>query len=282
MKTSKTTAADGISLHVNEWVARDALLTVALVHGYGEHSGRYAHVGEALNRRGISLVSLDLRGHGLSAGRRGYVERFEDYRLDLNALWDVARARGDAQHIFVLGHSMGGLCVCDWLLAGGGKAPSGVVLTSPLLGFAIKVDPLKAALGRVSSRLFPGLALSTGLQGRDVCRDEQIARDYDSDPMNNKKATARWFTEATRAMERTLLRSRELTLPMLILYAGSDRIVSADVTDRFVLSLVMADRTAERLKDHFHEVLNEAPIERSRVIQRIADWLLSRAEAKAP
>jgi alpha-beta hydrolase superfamily lysophospholipase len=274
-------ASDGRELNVHEWPAKNAAITVGIVHGYGEHGARYAHVAERFNARGISTFAIDLRGHGKSSGARGHVERFDEYHRDVDALRSVLEKHAAGGPIALLAHSMGGLVVFDYLLARGAQGLAGVVFSSPMLGIAVAVNPLKEALGRVASRVLPTLSLPSGLKGCDACRDPSLAARYDTDPLNNKNATARWFTEATQAMERVHARAGELSLPMLVLYAGSDRLVSADATDRFVGKLRGADVTTQRLPDHYHELVNEPPEIREKLIERIGTWLLDHARARA-
>lgn len=280
MATTMTTAADGRQLHLYDWAIPEGApaLTVALLHGYGEHAGRYAHVAEAMNARGISVVAGDLRGHGKSDGTRGHILHFQEYHLDAAAIVGAARSRAKGGPVAVLAHSMGALLLCDWLLAGGGKDLSSVVLTSPFLGIALEVNPVKAAVGRAMSKIVPALALSSGLRGADVCRDAEIARRYDVDPLNNKKATARWFTETIEAIERVHRGASKLSLPLLLLYGGDDRVASADATDRFARALRPEFATFERLDGIFHEIVNEPAGVREPIIDRMALWLLDRTK----
>lgn len=272
---------DGRDLNLYHWPVKNGpeVMTLGIIHGYGEHAERYAHVADALGARGISVVAVDLRGHGRSSGTRGFVERFEEYHLDCEQLLDAARARAGGRPIALLGHSMGGLVLSHWMLAGGAQGTVGSVLSSPYLGLALAVSPVKIGLGRVMSRIVPTLALPSGLTGADVTRDPTLAAIYDSDPLNNKNATARWFTEATRAQQEVLTRASELKGPMLLLYGGADRVASADVTDRFAASLRGADVTSERLAGHYHELVNEPPEIRARVLDRIGAWLVAHASA---
>jgi len=162
--------SDGVALHLHDWAVPGAKATVAIIHGYGEHGARYAHVAQALNAAGVSALAVDLRGHGRSGGPRGHVLRFSEYHRDVDALLERARQRSSGHKLFVLAHSMGGLVAVDYLLAGGGKDVAGLVLSSPFFGVALAANPLKLALGRVMSRVWPGLSLPTGLGGEHVTR----------------------------------------------------------------------------------------------------------------
>lgn len=280
---SRLTTEDGVELNAYTWkVAKGRpKLVVALLHGYGEHAGRYAGLAGALNERGIAVASADLRGHGRSYGTRGHVERFEEYHQDARAIMKSAEALAEGAPVVLLGHSMGGLIACDVVLAGHAKNVAALILSSPLLGLTIKVNPIKEAVGRAASRWMPTLALPSGLKGVDVCQDPEIQGLYDRDPLNNKNATARWFTEMTRAVERVHARAAEIALPLLLLYGAEDKVASAPATDEFAKKLRSRDATVERLAGHYHEIFNEKPEVRAAVFERVAKWLLARPEAKA-
>lgn len=270
------TAADGTRLALHEWRVADPKLTVAVVHGYAEHAGRYAHVAERLNGAGISVVGVDLRGHGNSAGPRGYVERFTDYHQDV----DVLLAKADeGKPLFMLGHSMGGLLSTHYLLSGKGQAVKGAVISSPYLGLALEVSGIKLAAANLMSGLLPKLSLPSGLEAKDLTRDPEMVRIHEADDLNFPTANARWFTESSAAMEMVHSKASQLSKPLLLLYGGSDKVASADATDRFAKNLTVADREVERLPGFFHEILNEPPEDRNPLIDRIAAWTAARAGA---
>lgn len=276
--TSTLRTSDGVDLHFHAWTVPDHKAVVAIVHGYGEHAGRYAHVAKAYNEAGISAFAVDLRGHGRSAGPRGHVLRFAEYHRDLDALLDALRARAGGKKLFVLAHSMGALATVDYLLAGGGKDVAGVVLSSPFFGVALAANPLKLAAGRIMSRIWPGLALPTGLGGVHVTRDPEQARLYDTDKLNNANATARWYTEAMAAIDHALAHAKQLTKPLFLIYGGGDRTASAPATDRFAAAATgMSDRTVERVEGGAHELVNDLLDTRTQVIQRMVAWVTARA-----
>ncbi len=269
--------ADGLALNLYDWTIEDPKLTVAIFHGYGEHAGRYEETAKRWQAKGIASVAADWRGHGKSPGTRGHVERFTDYHRDADALVEHAKSFGAP--VAVVGHSMGGLLAAHWLLSGRGSELVGVVLSSPYLGLAVEVGAVKSGLGKMMSNIVPAFAQPSGLKGADVCRDPELAALYDKDPLNNKKATARWFTESNAAIESVHRRAGQLTTPLLLLYGGEDKVAKADATDRFAAALTGDNKTCERLPGLYHEILNEPPEQRHAIMDRMADWLLARVEA---
>lgn len=260
-------------LHVHRWSPPgDPRLEVILLHGYGEHAGRYARAAEIWTERGIGVTAPDLRGHGRSAGPRGYVDRFSDYHRDAEALLEHVRT-GSSAPIAVFGHSMGGLLATHWLIRRGTQGVVGLALSSPYLGLAFPVPAWKVVLGRVLARTVPRFGLPTGLRGVDVARDPDIARTYDVDPLNLKNATARWFVEAERAMEDVFRGAHRLDLPTLLLYAGNDRVAAPAAAERLGASLP-GRPVVERVEGAAHEILNEPEPRRSEIARRYGDWLI--------
>ena len=249
---------------------------VVIVHGYGEHIGRYDATARALADAGFTVRGFDLRGHGQSGGVRGHCSKFGEYLEDLEA--EVVRARGENLPLFLLGHSFGALIASQWALAHPNEL-TGLALTSPFYGLALAVPAAKVLAGKIASKIYPSLALPSGLKGVDVSRDPEIQKLYDADPLNNKNATARWFTEATAAQVDLERRAPQLTLPILMIAGGADGIASPKqakvVFDRFG----SRDKRFELLDGQRHEVLNELPADRAQTIHEIAEWLRAHAGA---
>jgi alpha-beta hydrolase superfamily lysophospholipase len=262
---------DGTQLHEQTWAAQGkAQAAVVLVHGYGEHIGRYDETGRALAAAGFSVRGLDLRGHGQSGGVRGFCNRFDEYLDDVDAI--VGRARGEGLPVFLLGHSFGGLVSPFYALRHPGNV-AGLVLTSPFWKLALAVPPVKVVAGKIASRLYPKLGLPSGLKGADVTRDPELAALYDRDPLNNKNATARWFTETSAAQESLLTRAAELTLPVLLLVGEADKIAAASQAPVVFARIGSKDKTLRMLAAQYHEVLNEPKPTREHTVAEIVEWL---------
>ncbi len=267
---------DGLRLRVFRREAEDPRAEILLVHGYGEHAGRYAEAVELWAGRGLSVTAFDLRGHGRSEGARGHVARFEDYHLDLDAVIGLVQARGHGPRL-LFGHSMGGLLLLHYLLKRGLDDWRGLALSSPYVGLELEVPSWKVAAGRLLNRLAPKFAIPTDLSGSQVASDPEIAVRYDTDPLNNKKATVRWFQESQRAMEEVFQGAHRLRLPVFLLYAGADQVASPSASRR--LGEALPDADAEELTGLQHEILNEPKPTRDQLAERYADWFLARAES---
>jgi alpha-beta hydrolase superfamily lysophospholipase len=249
-----------------------ALAVAGILHGYGEHAGRYAHVMDAWAERGITSVAIDLRGHGRSGGRRGYCERFDEYLDDVIELERLTREKN--LPAFLFGHSLGGLVALSSALA----RPSpwrAMVLSAPLVGIAMEVPRVKLIAGKIASRFFPTFSLPNGIRSTDVTHDAALAQEYDEDPLVFHIATARWFTEVHLAQERAFARAASLTMPLYVAMGTADRISKYERARAFFDAAGSRDKTWNAREGLFHEVLNEP--EWPGIAEKMADWILAHA-----
>jgi alpha-beta hydrolase superfamily lysophospholipase len=245
-----------------------------VVHGLGEHLGRYEDLGGALAGSGIETRGVDLRGHGLSHVRRGHVRRWQDYHLDLDAA-------APPPPFAVIAHSMGCLVALDWTRAraagtGVGPPPAAVILSGPLLDVAVRVAPWKVALSGILSRLAPGLPIPTGIPLDDLCTDPSAVARFAQDPLRGTFSTPRWYTEMQLARRRVLAALPLLGMPAQFHLAGDERIVSGPA----VLTGHAAwggPKELLRWPSARHEILQESC--RDDVMQHMARFLLKNAHA---
>jgi alpha-beta hydrolase superfamily lysophospholipase len=269
---STFTSRDGISLHERTWSPEGAPRgTAVILHGYGEHIGRYEHVAKALVGTGLAVWGMDLRGHGSSGGVRGFCRSLDDHLDDAALLLD--RAAGAPR--FLVAHSFGALIAAMLLIK---RAPrvDGLVLSAPFFGFAVKVPALKLWAGRAASMLVPTLALPTGVRGVDVSRDPAVQAQYDSDPLNNKNATSRWLTETEKAQATVLERAGSLTLPCFVFHGTADPLADIGRTEAVFARIASTDKTFTRYEGFRHEPFNEPEADRQRVLAAVTAWLGAR------
>jgi len=242
---------------------------IALMHGFGEHSTRYEHVAGAFCRAGYAVMAIDARGHGRSGGKRAHVKEYADYVRDYELLVMRARAQWPAYKVFSMGHSNGGFIVLRYALTQPDDI-CGYVVTSPLCGLAIKVNPLKAAAGRLLSDVWPSFTMPNGIDPEWVSQIKEVTDAYKVDPLGLSIVSARWFTEVTSAQEDLMARAKTLTQPFLFLLAGSDRLVDAKASEEVFHKMGSGDRELEIYPKLFHEILNEQPW--ADIMRRILRW----------
>jgi alpha-beta hydrolase superfamily lysophospholipase len=267
-------AADGRLLFEQHWLpAATARAHVAIVHGYAEHSGRYAHVGEALAARGYAVHALDLRGHGRSEGDRAIVRSFNEYLTDVRAFLTRVRARAGGRRTFLLGHSMGGTIVA-LELAVDQPAIAGAMLSGGVLPSSGAPRIVRAILALVG-RLFPKLPL-VKLNAAHVSRDPEVVRRYEEDPLVYRgRIRAGMIAAMGRAVQRIDRDARTITLPMLIMHGTEDLLAAPEGSQRLFDAISSSDKTLKMYEGLHHEILNEP--EQEQVIADTAAWLDARA-----
>lgn len=258
----------GQKLHAEVFL-RDAAKGVVLVtHGYAEHCGRYREVADVLVRAGWSVLCWDVRGHGQSAGRRGYCDHFSQFLGDFRAAHQAARALGEGP-LVALGHSHGSLITLRALIEPSAPQVTAVVVSSPFLGFGTPVPPVKAALGKVASLLAPRLSMPNGLQISDLTSDAGKQAERKKDTLCFDIATARWFTEASKAQREVEQGASRITAPTLWLIGGADVIANPAQSRKVAAS--MPNSTVKVFEGYKHEVFNET--ERTKVFADLTGFL---------
>jgi len=267
-------ALDGHRIFWTSWgmseVAPEAPVVV-LVHGYGEHIGRYDHVAAFLNEGGLGVLGIDVRGHGQSEGARGHVVRFDEYLVDVAAAFDEAHRQHPGGQRILLGHSNGGLIATRYALCESGRRPDVLIVSGPLLGLSMEVPAWKATLGRGLSRLRPETALPSEIDSKLLSHDADIVARYAVDPLVHHVATARYFTEMQAAIEDVFQRAHNLMMPLLILAGGADQVVDPGGARRLLHAVGTDDRKHIEYEGLYHEIFNE--LERARVLGDVRAWL---------
>lgn len=243
---------------------------VAVVHGYGDHSGRYLGTMDALVARGFGTIAFDYRGHGKADGARADVGRWSDYLDDLEALWRKAREMAAGVPIFVLAHSNGALISTHWAAA---RPPElkGLIMTSPFYALAFKPPAVKVFAARLIKGLLPGLSMGNELKPEQLSRDVAWQQQTAADPLYLHNTTPRWFFETLGAQDRLNGLGRELTGPLLMLAGGDDPIAATPAARGFFDTVAAADKTWKAYDGFRHEILNETGKEQ--VIDDIAQWI---------
>lgn len=259
----------GVKLHYKVWEPAEVKGSIVLVHGAGEHIGRYEHVASHFTDRGFAVCAMDQRGHGRSEGLRCHVDRFDDYLADLRQF--VGQVTDWFGPPVLIGHSMGGLVSYRYALAHP-AALRALVLSSPWFGLKMKIDPLQKALAPLVVKVLPRLAVPSKIRPEDVSRSPQVAQGYGSDPLVANRATLRWFLECSGTAEACHQGpSLPAELPVLVLQAGDDRIVDPAAT-RAVFQRIGHDRKAFKLyPGKYHEIFNDPGYEE--VFTDIVAWL---------
>jgi alpha-beta hydrolase superfamily lysophospholipase len=271
---STFTASDGDNLAVQDWYLPEGVRqrgTVLVVHGLGEHAGRYDTLARVLNGWGFTVRSYDQYGHGESDGPRGALPHPGRLLDDLADLVESARVRNPGLPLVLLGHSMGGLVAASFV-ARTLQAVDLLVLSSPAL--ATRLTPLQKLLMAVVPRVAPNLTVGNGLDPQYLSHDKRVVQTYLNDPRVHDRVSgrlARFIAE-----EGALVRSRagSWKVPTLLMYAGDDRMVDPAGSEAFAAAAPPSVVTARRFDGLYHEIFNEADAQP--VYECLRQWLAAR------
>ena len=220
-------AADGTPLLLRSWPEPSRRrASMLIVHGLGEHSGRYEHVGAHFSSAGLAVTALDLRGFGGSGGKRAFVGSFAEYLEDLELPMEAMLAHPAPTIMY--GHSLGGLIALAYALWGR-RAPDLLVLSAPSLDAAI--PGWKRVAARLLGRLAPSAALANEIRGDQLSADPAVGEAYFADPLVVTRTTARFGAEWLRAMAKARASLAHLTVPTLVIHGGEDTLVPPAVSE---------------------------------------------------
>lgn len=247
----------------------DARAVVCLLHGLGEHSGRYVHVAEALTQEGFALLALDLRGHGRSGGPRGHTPSFESFMKDIDLMIAEAAARFPGKPKFLYGHSMGGGLALNYVLR---RSPelNGVVVTGAGLRTPLRDQKVKLLFARLAGAVLPALSMPSGLDAAGLSRDASVVEAYQKDPLVHDRATLRMANESFQAIDWAIENAGDFHLPLLLMHGTEDYLAYSSGSQEFA-GLVSCECDLKLWEGCYHELHNEP--EQKEVFKYLIDWL---------
>lgn len=267
---ARLTLQDGTRLQWHDWPATQPRARLLIVHGLGEHAGRYAELAVDLNSLGISVRGYDLRGHGLSEGRRGTVPAREAVLShDLREAFAAYAAEGDDLP-FLLGHSLGGLIALHAVVVLGLR-PRGLVVSSPALD--THAGRFDRWLARTLLHVAPDLAVANKLRTDRLSHDPSVEPAYRADPFVHDRISARVAQYIFEAGPQTIAAAPTLSIPTLLQVAGNDALVNPAGARRFAMLAPPTLLATCEYPALYHELYNEAEPDRSEVLRDLADWL---------
>jgi acylglycerol lipase len=257
------TTRDGLKQLRRHWAADAPKAAILLVHGLGEHSGRYEHVGAALAAAGYDTLGFDQRGFGESGGRRAFVNDFGEFVDDIADL--LAERRELGIPVVLMGHSMGGLASTAYLVSDRPQ-PDLAVLSAPALNAEIPLWQRVAV--PVLSRLVPKFHVKSDFDGSILTRDVDVAKRYDNDPLRVDGQTAALGRQILDAMKATSPAIAKITLPTYVLHGKDDTLVPPSASEPIG---ELPNVTRKLWAGLRHECMNEP--EWPEVVGGITDWL---------
>ncbi|MFZ5645935.1 MAG: alpha/beta hydrolase [Bacillota bacterium] len=262
---------DGLKIFAREWMPKEVNPKgiVCLVHGFGEHSGRYPHLAEHLTAEGYGIFSFDLRGHGKSGGQRGHTPGYEAFMDDISLLLKEARQRHPDIPGFLYGHSMGGNLVLNYALR---KRPEikGVIATSPWLRLTTPPPAIAVALGRIISIFNPASSRSNNLDSKGLSHDPEVVSAYDKDPLVNRLISLKTFISITDSGRWALDNAAGFSLPLLLMHGSADPVTCPKASEEFA-GKAAGNCTLKIWEGLYHETHNEP--QQKDIFSFVTQWL---------
>lgn len=261
--------AEGKALYAAHWPVENPRAVIALVHGQGEHIGRYDHLSRWFNQRGIAVLGFDHQGYGRSAGKRGHAKTLEVLLDDIGLLIDQVRSRYPETPVFLYGHSMGGGLVLNFVTR---RSPelAGLIATAPWIRLAFEAPAFKVIAGKILKVFMPSLTLPTNLAAYFLSHDEEVVRAYKADPLVHDQLSAAAGIALLEGAKWLDTWAGEFRIPVLLQHGSDDKITSPDATRRFA-ERSKGDVTYREWPGMYHEIHNETAKEE--VFQYTLKWI---------
>ena len=243
---------------------------VGIVHGYADHCGRYRWVIDALVEDGFAVHAFDYRGHGQTGGRRGHVDKFNDYLHDLEDFWARVRREAGDKKTFLLAHSHGALMALAWQKSRP-EGLGGMVLSAPYLQLAIVPPKVKVLAAKVVGKVVPWMPVPSEIKLEQLTRDPEALRQVSKDPLYNRTVTPRWFEESSRAQAEAMADAPSLEVPFLLFCGSGDTVAAPSAAHRLFERAGSADKTFKEYPGMLHEPMND--LGREEVFGDISRWI---------
>lgn len=265
--------AHGLLLFYQAWYPPGvAKAVVALVHGFGEHCDRYSTVTTALTQAGYAVFGFDNQGHGRSEGQRGHINSWQDYRDNVSAFLAQVRHHEPTLPLFLLGHSLGGLIVLDFVLASP-QGLAGIIISGPPIRPTGIAKPYLVAIARVLSGIWPRFSMDVGAGTETLSRDPAVVNQTQEDPLTHSMATVRWGSECLVAIANVRQNIHQLQVPILLVHGSADQVNDVRGSQE-IFERITVDKTLKIYPGSYHEPHND--LDRHQVMNDLVQWLNDR------
>ncbi len=276
MKTfeTKLDGQDRTAFYVQGWEPDDRKpkALIVLVHGLGDHTGRFARVGKVMTEAGYVLAGFDLRGHGKSGGARGHASSLEAFMQDIRQFVQLMKQRYPDLPQFLYGHSLGGLLSLAYAIQYGAGF-KGVVVTSAGLRSALQEQKAKVAMVRLLGSILPAMTMPSGLDPATISRDPDVVQAYINDPLVHYSTSLGFGKAALNAIDLCFARAGQFPAPLLIMHGKADKLTYPSGSEEFakLVDAAGCDVTLKLWDDLYHELHNEP--EKMEVFKFMVEWL---------
>lgn len=264
-------APSGENIYVQQWTPGETKAVIALVHGIGEHGGRYGHMADWYGQKGLATIALDYMGHGKSEGKKGYIPSYEAVMDLLDTFLGHVKDRFPGLPIIIYGHSLGGNFVTNFALR---RKPdvAATVISAPWLRLAFKPKATDVLLAKVMMKVYPKFTQDNGMELDGLSRNPEVAELYEADPLVHSMVGPVLFLEGEKAGEYAMQHAEEFHRPTLLMHGSMDRLTNYEA------SAEMASKLENHPHFHwkswngmYHELHNEP--EQDEVFEFVWHWL---------
>lgn len=264
-------------LYYQSWtLGGSATATFVITHGIGEHSESYHHTATALAQKGYTVYAWDLRGHGRSEGKRGYVEDFRNYSKDLVLFLNYLKKKKTSGPVVLFGHSLGGLILLRYLTdsdinSSGELKSQATVLSSPALGVTVEVPKIKDMAAGFLNKWWPTFTMFNELKNEDLTSLNDYLNAYDRDPLRHYRISAPLYFGMLEGFEFVNANADRVPGPLLLQAARKERIVSLPAIELFYDRLKASPKKLMIYEDSLHEIYND--LQKEQVIEDLDQFL---------
>jgi alpha-beta hydrolase superfamily lysophospholipase len=242
---------------------------IALVHGLGEHSGRYAHVAAFFTSQGFGLIAVDTYGHGQTTGKRGHADSMEAYMEQISRLLELAKQTVPDKPVFLYGHSMGGALVLNYLFRYK-PAINGVIATAPAVRPGFKLPKPLLIIGKIARAVFPSFTQANSLDLENLSHDREVIEKYKADPLVHNQVSGMVGISLIEWGEWLLQNARQSPSPLLLMHGTQDKLTSYEAS-KLLASQLSGDVTFKSYENLFHEIHNE--FEKQSILNDMLAWI---------
>lgn len=270
-------SVSGLKIFFRSWrAAEKPCATVVIIPGFNAHSGYYEWVADQFVADGLAVYAVDLRGRGNSDGERFYVETFEDYVRDVEAVMTIVKSREMGRPVFMLGHSAGGVVSCLYTLDHQGEL-AGLICES--FAHELPAPDFALAVFKGLSHVAPHAHI-LHLPNERFSRDPEVVETMNNDPLiAHETQPTQTMAAMVRADERLKKEFSLITLPVLILHGTADKNTKPSGSQHFFDAAGSTDKTLKLYDGGVHDLLND--VDKKLVILDIRNWINSHLPAAA-
>ena len=261
---------DGIDIYGRFWsTEKQPEYVLCIIHGMGEHIGRYEQVAKFFTENNIAVFGYDHRGHGKSGGTRGHYSSFDNFLDDVTVFMQQVNGRFPDTKKVIFGHSMGGNVVANYLIRKNQNF-AGAILSSPYFELAFTPPAIKLTLGKLMKNILPALSLPSGLDASGISRDKSVVDAYLKDKLVHDKISTLMGVEMIETGKEAIERASEIKISILIYHGTADRLTSHDASQRFAKNCGSNARFIS-YEGLYHETHNEP--EKALVLNNVLEFV---------